>query len=47
VDEAQQKMNINLLRLDRLLGKSDVGKYCCIFILFATVLALFFAVVYS
>jgi len=47
VDIAQEQMGINLRRLDRLLGQSDVGKYCCIFLLFAVAVILFFVIVYG
>jgi len=47
VTEADDNMKIAIKRLDRLLGKSDMPKYCCIFILFAIVIALFFIVVWG
>lgn len=45
VDEANTQMQIVMKKIHKLLGTSDNGKLCCIFILFLTALALFFAVV--
>jgi len=45
VEDAQSAMNIALRKLQKLLGTSDTGKLCCIFILFITAVALFLVVV--
>jgi chromosome segregation ATPase len=45
VEDAQTAMNIALKKLQKLLGTSDTGKLCCIFILFITAVALFLVIV--
>lgn len=47
MDEAQGTMSIVMKKLDKLLGKSDTGRLCCIVILFGIVIALFFALIYG
>jgi len=46
VDSANRLMSIAMRRLDRLLGKSSWGKYCCIFMLVIIMILLFLAVIY-
>jgi len=46
VDEATDNMQRALKSIDKLLGKSDKGRICCIIILIITVIALFIALLY-
>jgi len=45
-EEAENNMQKALRQMDRVLGKSDKGKYCCIVILVVVAIVLFIALVY-
>jgi len=45
--EAQSNMTKVLKKVDKLLGKSDTGRLCCILILFVIVIVLIIAIVYT
>jgi len=45
IEDADTMMKVAIKKMEKLLGTSDSGRLCCIFILFATAVALFFVIV--